>query len=255
MIEIGSLKVENFVLDELVVSWQVEIDPEENILDYEMFVLRSESPEGDFETVSPGLFDTYVFVDSEISTQAKWKQFYYKILAVDINGNQFFSEAKASSIATDLNLVGLEIARRNNILLKEYTGVKCHLLIMRKWGQYCTECWDSLKKQVRKSNCKTCYGVGRTGGYFKPIYPFYVQINSYGKSIDHANIGDQEPVQTNAWASNFPILSPGDIIVAPGNIRWRISGINDTTQLGTTVRQLMQLYYIDRSNIEYEAKL
>lgn len=257
MIEIGALKVQSFVLDELAIFWQVEIDPEENILDFEMFVLRSESPEGEFEVVSPGLFDTFSFVDLDVCTRSKWRKFYYKIKAVFTpSGAETFSDVKNSFIPTEINLIGLEIARRNReVLLAEFVGVPCTLFVKRTFGPRCPDCWDFLKKQVRRSNCESCFRVGRANGYYTPIFPVLFQLNPHGQSIDHSNLGELEPAQTNAWTSNFPLLKPGDVIVEPGNRRWRISAVSTTEQFRVPVRQMVNIYYIDPSDIEYNLEV
>lgn len=255
MIEIGELQVRTFVLDELTITWQVEIDPEENILEYEMFVLRSESPEGEFETVSPGLFDIYEFTDRDVSTHSKWRKYYYKIKAVHTpSGREFFSEPRQSYIPTDLNLIGLEVARRERLLLREYVGVPSYLFIMRRWGPRCPSCWDFLKKQVRKSNCNRCFRVGRDLGYFTPISTL-IQYSPYGQSVDHTNIGEVEPAQTQAWTTNYPLITPGDVIVEPGNRRWRVSAVSTTEQFRVPVRQMLQLHYIDPGDVEYELEI
>jgi hypothetical protein len=256
VIEIGEVKVQSFVLDQLTISWQVEIDPEENILEYELFLLRSESPEGEFEVVSPGLFDTLFFIDQDVGTRSKWRKFYYKIKAVhNPSSLEFFSESADSYVPTDLNLIGLEVARRNDLLLQEFVGTQCTLFIMRRTGPRCPDCWDFKKRQVRKSNCESCFRVGRAGGYYSPINPLYLQISPHGQVVDHANIGIMEPAQTSAWTSNFPLITPGDVVVEPSNRRWRVASVGTTEQFRVPVRQMLQLYHIDPSDVEYKLEI
>ena len=243
------------MLNELTITWQVEIDPEEDILEYEMFVLRSQSPEGEFEEVSPGLFDTFSYVDLDVGTTSKWIKYYYKIKAVHTpSGKEFFSEAQDSYIPTEKTLLGLDIARRNRLLLEEFVGIDCHLFIMRRFGPRCPDCWDFLKRQVRKSNCESCFRVGRHKGYFIPQL-IKCQIQPHAQSIDHANIGEMEPSQTSAWTTNTPLITPGDVIVEPGNKRWRVSAVSTTEQLRVPIRQMMQLHYIDPADVEYKLEI
>lgn len=261
MIEIGALQIKSFVLDELTVSWEAEIDPDEDINEYEFIVLRSESPEGEFEIVSPGLIDTFTFIDKDVNTRNKWRKFYYKIEALHTpSGRVFSSEAKSSFIPTDMTLIGLEIARRERILLSGagsnsgFVGIPCTLFIRRTFGPRCPECWDYIKRQI-KGPCDACYGVGRYKGYMAPIYPVYFQIEPHAQSVDHSNIGELQHAQTSGWTSNYPLLSPGDVIIEPGNRRWRISSVATTEQFRVPVRQIVQLFYIDPSDIEYRLEV
>jgi hypothetical protein len=250
--EVGDIKVKSYTINELTITWKIEIDPEENIMDYEISIFRSGSPEGEFEELANNLFDVYVFIDKDISTQSKLRKFYYKVKLTNTNTNQEVTSNPVSScIATDMTLIGLELARRNTLLLKRFVGIPCTVFIQRRWGPRCPECWDHNKKQVRRSNCLSCYRVGRYKGYYNPIYNIYFQISQHGQSIDHANIGAMEPSQTNAWTSNYPLITAGDIIVEPGNKRWRVSAVSTTEQLRVPVRQMLQLHYIDPGNIEY----
>lgn len=255
MIEIGELNVNSYILDELTITWQVEIDPEEDILDYEMFVLRSQAPEDDFEEVSPGLFDVYSYVDLDAGTRSKWRKYYYKVKAVHTpSGREFYSEAEQSYIPTEMTLLGLEVARRNRLLLDEFVGVDCYLYIMRRFGPRCPTCWDFNKRQVTKSSCEDCYKVGRYKGYFAPMQ-VKCQFNPHAQSVDHANIGEMEPGETNAWTTNYPLISPGDLIIEPGNKRWRVSAISTTEQHRVPVRQMLQLHLIDKSDVEYRIEV
>jgi len=60
---------------------------------------------------------------------------------------------------------------------------------------------------------------------------------------------------TSAWTSNFPLLTPGDIIVEPGNRRWRINFVTPTEQFRVPVRQIAQIFYIDKSDVEYKLEV
>ena len=214
MIEVGALQVKSFVLDELTISWQVELDPDEDINDFEFKVLRSLSPEDEFEEVSPGLIDVYTFVDIDVNTRSKWRKFYYMVTATHTpSGDITASSVQDSFIPTEQTLIGLEIARRERILLQGvgqtpgFVGVPCDLFVRRTFGPHCPECWSDIKGKVQKSHCPNCFGTGRRGGYMLPISPVYFQIEPHAQSEDHTNIGKQQNAQTSAWTTNFPLLS------------------------------------------------
>jgi hypothetical protein len=263
MIYIQELKVRSLSLDALTVTWEVEIDPEEDILDYEMFVLRSESPTDDFEAASPGLFDVYEFADRDVCTRSKWRKMNYKIRVRHIpSGREFFSEVQSAYRPSGNTLLGLEIARRNEILLygpnrqsgMRFTGIECWWLKRKTFGPVCGHCYSTLKRQVVRSDCESCYKVGKDGGYFPPVRVNF-QIEPHAQTVDHANISEQQPAETRMWTSNWPELSPGDVIVEPGNKRWRIRSVSTTEQFRVIVRQIAQAYYIDPGEVIYRYEI
>jgi hypothetical protein len=154
------------------------------------------------------------------------------------------------------------MVRRNNILLygagnqrsKRFTGIECFFYKRRTTGPFCPSCYDLKKRQSVRSNCEDCYKTGRFRGYHTPI-PVNFQIDPHGQAVDHANISEQQPTRTRAWTSNYPELSPGDVIVEPGNRRWRVQGVSTTEQHRIIVRQMVELYYITPGAVEYRLEL
>ena len=260
MITFTHVRARTFVLDELNVSWELEIDPDENILDYELTVTRSQSPEDEFKDVSPGLFDVYEFRDKDINTRSKWRKFYYKIRARHIpSGREFFSEVASSYLYEDMPFEGLEIIRRNNLFLygagsdsrKRFGGNPCWVFLRRTFGPRCVTCYNHKLKQTIRDDCPDCFGTGRKGGYFKPIRTNF-QIDAHAQSQDHANLGMQEPLRSRAWTSNYPLLTPQDIIVEVGsNRRWEVESVQPTELNRMIVRQMVGLYGLTPGSAEY----
>ena len=62
----------------------------------------------------------------------------------------------------------------------------------------------------------------------------------------------QEPLRTRAWTSNYPLLSPQDIIVEIGsNRRWEIETIQTTELNRMIIRQLVGLFGLEPGSPEY----
>jgi hypothetical protein len=261
MITFTHVRARTFVLDELNVSWELEIDPDEKILDYELTVTRSQSPEDDFKDVSPGLFDVYSFVDKDVNTRSKWRKFYYKVRARHIpSGRVFFSDVASTYFYEDIPFEGLEIIRRNNLFLygagsnpkKRFGGNPCWVFLRRSFGPRCSVCYNHKLKQTIRDDCPDCLGTGRHGGYFKPILTNF-QIDAHAQAQDHSNLGMLEPSRTRAWTSNYPLLSPQDFIVEVGsNRRWEIEAVQTTELNRMIIRQLVSLYGLDQDSSLYK---
>lgn len=263
MIRFTSIKVGSFVLHELNVSWEFETDPEENILDYEFFVLRSEAPHDGFEVVSPGLVDSHDYTDRDVNTESKWRKFYYKVRARHIpTGREAFSDLANSYIPNEATLEGLEIVSRNNIILygaggdfrKKFSGVPFWFFKRRTFGPRCGECYNERLRQTVRDNCCSCFGTGRQGGFYSPIQVNF-QIDPVAQAQDHSNLTMQEPARTRAWTSNYPLIQPGDVLVGSGNRRYEIETMQPTSLNEVIIRQIVSLFYISPGAIEYQLEV
>ena len=263
MIRFTNIKVSTFVVNELTILWEFETDPEENILDYELFVLRSEAPHDGFEVVSPGLVDSFGFVDRTVSTESKWRKFWYKVRALHRpTGRVEESDPSCSFVPNEITLEGLEIASRNNMLLygaggdfrKKFSGTPFWWFKRRTFGPRCGVCYNDCLKQTVTNSCEHCYGTGRHGGYYAPLQVNF-QIDEYTQAQDHANLSMQEPARTRAWTSNYPLLQPQDFLVEAGNRRYEIETVTPTSMNRVPIRQVVSLMYLPPSAIEYKLKV
>lgn len=65
-------------------------------------------------------------------------------------------------------LVARDIVRRE-YLQQKYNGTRGHLLVRKKFGTACPTCLDWDTREVRDSDCPTCYGTGLVGGYYPAV--------------------------------------------------------------------------------------
>lgn len=263
MLRFTETSVRGFDVDALVVSW--EIDPVDKVAfdvnDVEFRVYRSNSPEGPFDllTETP-LVDQFSFEDTSINRRSFWRKFYYKITATSISTSFVTSsivcKAEVSPTLASQMLIGLEIVRRERILLggagitPGFNGVKCLIYIRRTFGQHCANCYDFLLERKLADKCTRCYGVAYVGGFFTPI-PTYFNFNPSPEQVQVANFGEVQSSETDCWCSNYPLLSPGDMVIEPTNRRWRVKRVHHTKMLRVPIRQIVRLVEINRSDVEY----
>lgn len=253
-----------FDLDSFVVSWAIELNPATRpITDFQFFVERSTAEEGPFDVLNPTspLVDVYTFTDTQVNRLSKWREFYYRIRAVDLTGGDpvtTFSNVESMRVQnrTVQQLVRLEITRTERILLDGngifpgFVTVKCLLFNRRTFGQRCPECWDSTKKVVSSSQCVRCFSTGFLGGYHKPI-PLNIAFGQTTERQDPTPLGVSQENIEEAWTSSYPSISPDDLLIDVENLRWRVLTRRTTENTRIAVRQILQIYQLDPGDIEY----
>ena len=253
MLEFNDLEVSVYNLDYLVVSWSIK-PTTETISDYRFSVWRSNNPDGDFRQIVDDLDSVFVYKDADVKLKSKWRKYYYKVKITAVPpavlDPHFSDEIGPESNDKEPDAIAVEIVRRNELLLKNFVGVPTNVFIRRTWGQRCPECWDVIKNRKLKSQCSVCYNTGFVGGFHTPVET-QVNFNPSPEMIRSASF-EMQPDQTAGWCSNYPPLSPRDIIVEDGRKRWRVVNVSKTEKLRTMVHQVLQLVRINQNDIEYK---
>lgn len=249
MLEFASLTVDCWNLDYLVISWSIK-PTVEDINNYTFSVWRSNSPDGNFTKIADDLVNAFVYKDPSVNLKHRWRKYYYKV-HVDPENDPHYSPWIGPATKEDKpDVVATEIVRRNDLLLNNFVGRDAQLYIKRTWGQRCSVCWDTVKQRKLKSSCEVCYNTGFVQGFFNPI-PIKINFSPSPEMVRQANF-EQQPDATNAWMSNFPHVSPKDIIVENGFIRWRVAQVSFTQKRRVKVHQVMQLVRVNQNDVEYK---
>jgi len=213
------------------------------------FVERSAHPTDNFEQIAGPLVNNY-YLDENIPVINRNATIYYRIRIEDIGMPVVYSE----SVSLPFLLVGhaKSIIKEESHFLRKFIKRPIKVYIRKKWGERCSYCWDDIKKRVKSEKCSYCYGTGFNGGYNLPPIETYMQIDNSPKAEIPSPIGPQVPNETRVWTSNFPILTPGDVIndLNTGT-RYRIKNVNFTSFQGYIIRQILDLYIINIGEIEY----
>lgn len=116
-----------------------------------------------------------------------------------------------------------EVFRKEEMMLRRFTGIRGYLLKAKRYGTVCPSCTDPVSFEVRNSNCAVCYGLGFTGGYHPPV-PFsmidigneeYEERVAYNEGL--GTVADNLVVKGRALA-RLPVVSR-DVWVAQGSDR------------------------------------
>jgi len=248
MLDTYNVEVDFYNLKYLTVSWKIK-PTTEDVSNYTFRVMRSLSPEGPFNPIID-LVDKFVYHDADVSLKNKYRKFFYIIRAFETADTDNYKDSSSAWLPEKPDLEAAEIIRRNDLLLRKKVGALCEAYLIKTYGQYCTNCFDYIKMRKRISNCPVCFNGGFVNGYFGPIAT-RVNFNPSQKMIQQAGF-ELQPDNIAAWMSNYPLLSPKDIVIESGTKRWRVVQQSQTEKRRIPVHQMLQLKRVNHSDIEYE---
>lgn len=249
-----NLEVTRFVVRSLDVrrrelSWEIT-DTYADPRDFTLQVLRSESPEGPFDPVSPVFEDRYLFVDADIPIGDFDRALWYKLRVVH-KATQTTTDTDVATLAPEADRVAQYIRRVQMTGLTQVFGRQVWLFKKRTFGMRCPSCYDRDTGQKTRSNCIACFDTGYLRGYLDPI-EVWMQIDPTPKNHE---VRDMQTAQINVATARmgfYPNVSPGDVIVEAENLRWRVMpGVQQSERLRAVVHQEMTLRQIQEADIEF----
>lgn len=255
MITVTKLYVRSFSLDYLDIFWEIP-DTDEELEGYDFYILRSiDGAAGPFNAIAGPFYNTYTFRDPGVHQLHRWRNHYYKIRVIN-RATDDVQEFGPVWLQAEPDLLGLEIQRRESLLLQEFTGRVAFLFPALTFGQRCKSCYDmgpkgnSLGRSTHQ-NCASCFDTTYVGGFAKPIR-IYLQIDPAPKSVQRTDIEEHQFVFTTARTSAFPPIKPKDMIVEAENRRWLVNEVPLTEKLRSPVRQEMKLWELPKDDIKFK---
>ncbi|NBO55676.1 MAG: hypothetical protein EBU84_14045 [Actinobacteria bacterium] len=196
-------------------------------------------------------FDFLQWVDCLSNLRNLNTQVYYRIRARKISTQEEVS-TQPFTWDSDLDLVGLYVAEEHNFLLEDVIGVPCLVYVRRRGGITCTACFDPVQKKRTASHCTVCYGTNWTGGFYNPI-DAYVDLSPNPKNSSIAEWGEISQNETQILISNYPEVSPGDIIrELRSNRLWRVVLSQPTEKRRAPMLQFVRAVEINAGDVEYK---
>ena len=265
-ITFDTIEVTKLISNHFSLSWAASYDGGDAVGDFNFYIYRSFAPNDDFSNIGqldgasiPGP----TFRDPD--TQTINNRFrYYKIFAkhkTDPLENVWSSVVK---LGDDPDGVLLTILYKHHILLNQYAGEPCRVMIAKTSGKRCPNCWDDLMLKPVEHYCLECFGTGYLDGFHNPIENVQIHIDPSPKVSAINTIGEDQEKGVRAWFSNDPLVKPRDLIISShDNKRYRIIRIDRTSKkkratidknysnTPITSRQLLTLQEINWNDVEY----
>jgi hypothetical protein len=249
MLILKNIHAQSFSLRFVQLSWEIEPSPED-IFSFKFEVYRSESEEGDYNLISHRLLqDEYEYQDNQVHLLAKNKDLFYKIKVINTLDNtyEYFGPVQ---YAPEQDLIAIEISKRNQLVIDQFTGRQVLIYRIRTFGTRCS-CYDKMLGKIIKSNCEQCFGTSWVKGYFKPIVT-KMNITVPSRELIETLSGDQDPISAEGFLSNYPLLKPRDVIIENENKRYRVHRIVLNQKLRAITSQRVLLTQLTSSDIEYK---
>jgi hypothetical protein len=219
-------------------------------------VYFSQTEDGPFEKLNSDPIDGTSLTDTETEEFMRFNRGFYVVEAILLEKDNVTIRSLTTTWETGqrrwVELRSDEIQRREWVLLNKFVGIKTYIFRRKSFGERCPECWSAKTEKSIKSNCKTCVGTTFKGGYF-PAVSTLLQYDATPNSNIKTYFGIFEPNQISAWTIAFPEMRPDDIIIRVGDWNlYRIERITNSELQGRTVRQIMLVTQLAKSDIEYE---
>lgn len=252
LLALRAFRVRSLDIDYNELTWKL-VDTSEDVFDYTFQVLRSESPEGPFDALTPPFQDRYIFVDNTLSTGNRWRKYFYKVRIARVDTPADFVDSDPVAKEPDPDLVTLELRRHMQLLFQEFAGRRCWILPARTFGQRCS-CWNPKLRQRTRSGCATCFDTGFVRGYMHPIEQ-WLQIDPSPKTKQVMPVGNSQQVNTSMRMAYYPPVNPDDVVIEAENRRWKVISVSMTEKGRAVLHQEVQLHEIPPKDIEFSIPL
>jgi len=257
MINLTNITVSSFDLRYLTLNWDFA-QTAEPLINYTLNLYRSETPGvsgiTEYSILYSGISaNSYGITDYTISgLNDPTRTWFYKFKVI----NTITSEESVQPTTPvfrkhgAIPLIAKDILRIKTLGLVRKSGRQFYLIKKRSTGVHCTRCWDETLFRSTDGSCHVCFGTGWQNGYYNPI-PFRGMINASPKYHQITMYGDWAPSDSLLYMLNYPVLRPDDVIVDDDNMRWIVTQIRYTKQLGFTIEQQAQLALIQHDDVIY----
>ncbi|HOK53035.1 MAG TPA: hypothetical protein PKV43_01085 [Armatimonadota bacterium] len=192
------------------------VDPAPYIYDVE----RSIDPDEDWEYVAQDITETLLY--DTVPTLTDALPYYYRV-TLKTTANTYTS-AVISNIGRPpvrFQNAAKRILRRLQLPISD---TEAYLLVRKIGGEPCPDCADAELGAATNSDCTTCFGTGRTGGYVQMPNTIRLIMKSpigiYGPLFDvNQKLGTLNISTFKAKLLGFPIIKPYDAIVLKSDLR------------------------------------
>lgn len=232
--------------------------------DYLFDVYRSGSPEGPWEPVVTGAFNTFNCRDAfpasstpaarDVNQLSLTREIYYRVVATPPSGaaNQV---SAVSPVEPQLDgrqkLIRRKVLRDISVALRRLNGVEVVALKRRRWGPRCPKCYDPYTQMSARGACTTCYGTSFVGGYFAPV----VTLSRRPVLPDRTEVrqeGNTDIAVGRVILLDIPKLEKDDLLVyVRDNRRFIVEQVQPTEIKTVSVYQNVEVSELARSDVAY----
>lgn len=247
MIALRAPRVVSFSSEYMDVYWEVE-PTTDDLQEYDFFLERSEAEGGPYDLVAGPLVDRFYVRDNSVPHFSANRDLFYRVRAVHrLSGREV--QAGPARRGGQLTLDAAEMVRLEQVLFREFVGVRCWLFPRKTFGQRCPQCFDKVLGKRNDASCPLCWGTTFSGGYHYPV-EVWAQVD---QSEETEQVSQQAHLQTKYFAMRCgpsPDVKPLDLVVDHQNRRFRVISVSGTYRLGVRVRHEVRMAQIQPGMLE-----
>jgi len=182
--------------------------------------------------------DTGYWTDTAQRAFGRRNYTHYRISVLDVALNEVWSQPKRadSYIPPAFDTTFRELVRRWSGRANRGELRKGTLLKRRTHATRCSVCRDRDSGVQLISQCLTCYGTGRTGGYYKVPICVYVEFSpmSISHGFDANKSYFEQGPDSQVTLLNIPQVFPGDVWVEDStDHRWELGNMVYAQKIGS----------------------
>lgn len=210
-------------------------------------VYRSTSPHADFDLIATTNVPFYV--DETANLYDVGNKYYYKVKAKSADGLTSITTGIGEIRHSPMDYIARKVILEIDVVLRVMNNPNSRLLIARREGEDCPNCYNQITKRVKFADCSVCFGTGKTKGYFPPV-PIRMSTDMSQFIDDGSYLAKDKVALTpvDAWVANYPKITPGDIIVDVTNRRFVVGVVIPRTKSQYVIRQIIQMTPLEKGH-------
>jgi hypothetical protein len=193
------------------------------------------------------------YTDATVNLYDEGNKYYYKVESLDGGGAVIGTSEILTMRYNNPDGVANKVISEARTVLRVMNNPLVYVLIRRRTGTHCSECWNAVTKRTKYANCSTCNGTGEMGGYYAP---FPIRMSSdVSRLTNAADASDSDMVSLspiNAWTAETPLLTPDDVIADVNNRRYLVQDVMPRTKSQFVIRQVLQLVPLPKGHPAYQ---
>lgn len=204
------------------IEWDVLSDPfitPESVDDYKFYIYHSEDPATGFAKIEEDGDPVEVNgTAGPLSYTHNNRQYnfdrdrYYKVEMVEKADESNTRFSAIAFIGDESGGYHENIRYAEEMMYNHYYGEPSYVIKKKGSGARCPECWSPYRQQRTKSYCETCNSSGFVNGYFAPI-ALQIAFDANPKISEPTQTGEKVTDVLMARSSNYPLMSPKDIVI------------------------------------------
>lgn len=195
-----------------------------------------------------------MYFDTSVSIINAQKFYFYSAIAKEKSTGASHQQ-EVTTWYGELDNETIYVVEEQEFLHQDVVGIPTFILLERKDGPYCSECFDRVSKKRIKSHCATCYGTNYVGGYYAPLLK-YVDFSPDVKSKIVQDLGEMQPGESQITLPPYPLLRSGDVIVeAVSGERHKVKRVQTAERRRIPLLQSAVVELIPRNDVCYSVPI